>query len=71
MNINPDDLAIATQHPVPLGGQHVGVIPRGVRVTHLPTGLTASCATERSQLKNRDVAISMIEWGLSEIGVKV
>jgi protein subunit release factor A len=46
------------------GGQHVGSAPAGVRVLHEPTGLVAECGYERSQLKNREVAFSMIEWGL-------
>jgi len=39
-----------------------------VRVTHVPTGLVAVCENERSQLKNKKIALSMIEWGLSELG---
>ena len=47
------------------GGQSVGVIPKGVLVTHVPTGLAAFCDKERSQLKNRNVAMAMIESQLN------
>ena len=48
----------------PPGGQHVGT-ESGVRVTHLPTGLIAECRTERSQHRNRSIAIEMILGGLT------
>lgn len=53
------------------GGQHVGIIPSRVQVTHKPTGIIASCGTERSQIKNRNIAMAMIEYGLAEMGYKV
>jgi peptide chain release factor 2 len=49
------------------GGQTVGLLDCGIKVTHLPSGLVASCIMERSQLKNKRVAISMIEYGLAEM----
>jgi protein subunit release factor A len=45
-------------------------ISYGIQVIHNPTGLQAIVNTERSQLKNKKVAESMIEWGLTEIGWK-
>lgn len=48
------------------GGQQVGVIPKGVMITHIPTGMISFCNHHRSQMKNRDAAIRMIEWGLTE-----
>ncbi len=64
------DLTINTYPPRNQGGQHVGIIPCGIHMTHNPTGLQVIVNTERSQLKNRNVAKSMIEWGLTEIGWK-
>lgn len=64
------DLTINTYPPRNQGGQHVGIIPCGIHITHNPTGLQAIVNTERSQLKNKKVAESMIEWGLTEIGWK-
>lgn len=47
----------------PKGGQQSGRIPIGVKVTHVASGLTASCEFERSQYKNREIAIRMIMRG--------
>jgi len=66
MKINPDDLEI-TADRAPLGGQHVGVNPSGVWVKHKPTGMVAFCEWHRSQLKNRDAALSMIEWAIADL----
>src|SRR3546814_1228371 len=46
---------------VAIGGQHVGTGPSGVKIVHLPSGIEAYCITERSQHKNREIALSMIE----------
>jgi protein subunit release factor A len=63
------DLIINFYPPRNKGGQYVG-ISYGIQVIHNPTGLQAIVNTERSQPKNRNVAKSMIEWGLNEIGWK-
>ena len=46
------------------GGQHVGTWS-GIRVTHLPSGLVAECETERSQHRNKQIALDMIMGGLT------
>ena len=66
-NMNTEDLKIETYPPRNAGGQHVGKLEVGMKVTHLPSGLVVICNTERSQLRNRDVAIAMIEAGLEKI----
>jgi protein subunit release factor A len=55
-------------YPVQNGGQQVGDTCLGIRVTHMPTNLQAFCDHERSQIKNKKIAIAMIEWGLVELG---
>jgi len=67
--MNPDHLKIETIDRTPKGGQHCGVLPRGVKATHIPSGLTASCECERSQMRNRNIALSMLEWGMAELGI--
>ena len=68
--MNPANLKIETiEDRSPKGGQHCGVLPRGVKITHVPTGLEASCSAERSQTLNKSVAMAMIEWGLVELDV--
>lgn len=67
--MKPEDIKIESIDPRPKGGQHVGVTTAIVRVTHIPTGLVAQCGCERSQMRNRTVALSMLEWGLAELGI--
>lgn len=61
--IPPENLKIEALRSSP-GGQHVGA-ETGVRVTHLPTGLIAECCTDRSQHRNRAIALDMIAGGLT------
>lgn len=64
------DLKITTYDgPDLYGGQSVGVVGRGITVEHVPTGLRAHCSIHRSQIRNRDIAVSMLEWGLAEAEV--
>jgi protein subunit release factor A len=61
--IRDEDLKVEVMRRPP-GGQHVGT-ETGVRVTHLPSGLSAECKTERSQHRNRAIALDMIMGGLT------
>lgn len=58
--LDPKDLKIGFPRPSGAGGQQVGVIPTGVIITHLPTGLTARSSSQRSQHRNRDVAMRLL-----------
>lgn len=62
------DLDINVINLRPPGGQHVGVEPQYVKVTHKPTGLYAASISERSQHKNLKIAKAMVEYGLAEMG---
>lgn len=64
IEIPASDLLIETYRPRPPGGQHVGV-DTGVKITHLPTGLVAICDTDRSQHRNKQVAMDMLLGGLT------
>jgi protein subunit release factor A len=65
--MNESDLKIEAYPVISPGGQHVSVVRSGVKVTHVPTGLIAISDCERSRLKNKNVAMGMIEYGLAII----
>lgn len=63
--IPAEHLKIETWPPREKGGQHVGMGSMGVRIEHLPSGMVAICATDRSQRRNKAVAIDMLLGGLT------
>lgn len=60
VKINPSDLKVDTYRSQGAGGQNVNKTESAVRVTHIPTGLVASCQTEKAQLQNKAIAMQMI-----------